>query len=301
MEAQQKLSDAVSLTSPAEEEKKIAVPATAATSATTSAVIIDDAATVQSMNESVASLASSISRMDASEIEDIFRKYDVDKKGELDTFKLSNAIADLMNRVPTTVQVVNMIAGIVKDAAESAEGIPLENNALDFEQFTRLCKHFDWESNDFLNCLQDSMYEIEFSKPQLGFRVKNVQARGLIVVSKVEDPELEGKIKQNDTIVAVNGAPLGYVTDHKVLAEKIKSLGRPLKMTFERWSALQKVDEVLLTVNNLTVEEVHDDLKFEQAEEIVLPSSYPAKVPAPVLARLLLQPPRGSALFWWRL
>ena len=37
---------------------------------------------------------------------------------------------------------------------------------------------------------------------------------GLIVVSKVEDPDLEGKIKQNDTIVAVNGAPLGYVTDH---------------------------------------------------------------------------------------
>ena len=142
MEAQQKLS---------EEEKKIAVPATAATSATTNAVVIDDAATIQSMNDiSVASLASSISRMDASEIEDIFRKYDVDKKGELDTFKLSNAIADLMNRIPTTVQVVNMIAGLmVKDAAGSAEGIPLENNALNLEQFTRLCKHFDWSQMNF--------------------------------------------------------------------------------------------------------------------------------------------------------
>ena len=46
--------------------------------------------------------------------------------------------------------------------------------------------------------------------------------------------ENEGKIWLGDTVLAINGAPLGWVTDHKVLAEKVKPLSRPVKVTFRR-------------------------------------------------------------------
>lgn len=54
-----------------------------------------------------------------------------------------------------------------------------------------------------------------------------------MVVNAVTDPLNINSIFPGDIVVAVNGAPLGYVLDHRVLAGKIKVLGRPMKITFE--------------------------------------------------------------------
>ena len=35
-------------------------------------------------------------------------------------------------------------------------------------------------------------------------------------------------------VYAVNGAPMGWVNHHKVLAEKIRGLDRPIRLTFKR-------------------------------------------------------------------
>lgn len=39
---------------------------------------------------------------------------------------------------------------------------------------------------------------------------------GIIVVSKIVNPDLEKSLALNDVVVAVNGVPIGHITDHKV-------------------------------------------------------------------------------------
>ena len=212
---------------------------------------------------------SQISLMPNEDIAATFRKYDVDNSGDLNTFELANAICELMGRSPTTVQVVNMIASCVRESEEAGEEAK-QNNSLSLAQFTRLCKTFDWDGDEFINGLADTIYEHTFEEPfsktsRLGFRVRNVDKRGLIVVSKIVDGNdaLADKVGVNDTIIAVNGAPLGFVTDHSVLAKTIGKLSLPIRITFERYLGVSEQDSDLLTINSVTREDVEAAEAFE--------------------------------------
>jgi len=159
------------------------------------------------------------------QIQVCFTKYDADSSGDLDTFELSNAVTELLNGVvPTTSQVTAMVA---------LSGA--QDNKLSRDQFSSLIKQFDWSSAAATAALGALTYEHVFQEKSLGFRVRSVAGRGIIVVSKVVEPSLAGVVNENDTVVAVNGAPLGFVTDHKVLQEKIKPLRRPVRVTFQKY------------------------------------------------------------------
>lgn len=66
---------------------------------------------------------------------------------------------------------------------------------------------------------------------------------GKIFVKSVTDPDLSSLISFGDVVFAINGAPLGIVSDHKELVAKVKPLGRPVKITFQRaavaWEGLE--------------------------------------------------------------
>ena len=76
-----------------------------------------------------------------------------------------------------------------------------------------------------------------FRQSSLGFRVSNDIARGVVVVREIAGlppKEFDGRIQIGDVIVAVNGAPLGWINHQKALAQRIRGLGRPLRLTFWR-------------------------------------------------------------------
>ena len=145
----------------------------------------------------------------------------------MDTFELSSAIEGLFGSPPGTKQIMAIVA---------AAGT--KTNTLDLSQFSRLAHRFSkgefgdpsGQANDTV--LEDGFYEHEFKKLSVGFRVKNVLETGSIVVSKVNDPDLEGLVEVGDTVIAVNGAPLGWVKRPEVLGEKVKELPRPVRISF---------------------------------------------------------------------
>jgi hypothetical protein len=150
--------------------------------------------------------SSNLSQLSDSNIVDVFARFDTDGSDDLDLFELSNAITDLLRRPPTTKQV----AAMIKSSDHTV------HNTLTLAQFTKLVREFDWESDDLLSELGDHIYEHSFHGDLLGFRVRSIVSEGIIVVSEIVDPELESVISLDDTVVAVNGAPLGFVTDHRV-------------------------------------------------------------------------------------
>ena len=78
---------------------------------------------------------------------------------------------------------------------------------------------------------------------------------------------LADKVGVNDTIIAVNGAPLGFVTDHSVLAKTIGKLSLPIRITFERYLGVSEQDSDLLTINSVTREDVEAAEAFEATAE----------------------------------
>jgi len=164
----------------------------------------------------------------------VFAKFDTDGSGDLDTFELANAVAALVGRSPSTSQVLAMV---------QAAGVG-DKNTLSLDDFERLVHTFDWDEDEADTAstgLGPSVYELEFGEQKLGFRVRNVAERGIIVVSQVSSPIIMGLVGVEDTVLAINGAPLGYVTDHQVLAQKIGSLGRPVRITFSRFRADDRI------------------------------------------------------------
>ena len=111
-------------------------------------------------------------------------------------------------------------------------------------------------SFQWLLAMSEDLYEVMFHKERLGFSVTNEEGTGTIVVNRIQDPDLlesvdsaleakseeertkelvammmEGsaatrkpletvkpsqQIYLGDTVLAINGAPLGWVTDHQV-------------------------------------------------------------------------------------
>jgi hypothetical protein len=111
---------------------------------------------------------------------------------------------------------------------------------LTLDDFERLVHTFSWDEDEAdaaTTGLGPRVYELEFGDQKLGFRVRNVPERGIIVVSQVSSPLIRDFVGVEDSVLAINGAPLGYVTDHEVLAKKIGALGRPVRITFARYQA----------------------------------------------------------------
>ena len=52
--------------------------------------------------------------------------------------------------------------------------------------------------------------------------------------SKGRGDHLDPRVVPGLIVFAVNGAPMGWVNHHKVLAEKIRGLDRPIRITFKR-------------------------------------------------------------------
>ena len=172
-------------------------------------------------------------------LHELFMRYDVNESGNMDTFELASAVGEALGHVPTTAQVTAMV-----------EAAGAEHGTLTLNQFSFLVRSFNLEDDVVVEeTIEQHMaptYEVEFRDSKLGFHVKNYPARGVVVVSRVDNPELEGVIGVHDTVHAVNGAPLGFVTDSRYLQERISPLPRPVKITFERYldveSIFQKFD-----------------------------------------------------------
>ena len=44
------------------------------------------------------------------------------------------------------------------------KSVPMKKNVPELDEFTWLCKNFNWDSPEFTNSLQDLMYEVTFTK-----------------------------------------------------------------------------------------------------------------------------------------
>jgi hypothetical protein len=94
----------------------------------------------------------------------------------------------------------------------------------------------------FVQIFSPNKYNLNTSKSKLCvfvlyWQVRVDSKRGLIVVSKVADENLIDIMSVGDYVVAVNGAPLGYVTNAQILQQKISPLRRPIVITFSRSNA----------------------------------------------------------------
>jgi Ca2+-binding EF-hand superfamily protein len=159
---------------------------------------------------------------------DVFTKYDVNESDDLDSFELSNAMTEVLGHSPTSAQ----ISAMLEDSGASETGV------LSLDQFRSLVINPTWKEAVIDESIMQHVaptYEVDFNDSKLGFRVKNYPALGVVVVSRVEDPKLEGVVGVNDTIRRVNGAPLGFITDSRYLQERVSTLSRPVRITFERF------------------------------------------------------------------
>ena len=161
-------------------------------------------------------------------------------------------------------------------------------NTLDIDEFENVIREFDWTNEEWLSAMSQDLYELSFGKPKLGFSVANKEGTGTIVVNRLHDPDLllpvesetgaeeeqarlvslmmgggafarppQQRLYLGDTVVAINGAPLGWVTDHQVLADKVGPLERPVKVTFRR----EYVDNYLPATDPEPLRAAPQDLK----------------------------------------
>ena len=114
-----------------------------------------------------------------------------------------------------------------------------EHNTLTKDEFLTALKTFEWKARDFtappVSFFGGVIYECDFWKPTLGFRVKMDEQDGLLSVSDVVDDDVRPVVGKNDIIRAINGAPLGLGTNMPSLAAKMRGLKRPIRLTFERY------------------------------------------------------------------
>jgi len=184
--------------------------------------------------------SSHLNEQDSAMVADVFRRFDWDASGDLDTFELSSAVAELWGHAPSTAQVAAMVRWVGAH----------ESNSVTLPQFEVLLTQ-DWSNESHQveslcggeTAMSGTLYEESFGAGPLGFGVIWDADRSRVVVSLLST-ELMGKIEMGDGILAVNGAPLGKVNSPLALAEAIKTLRRPLTITFVRHGAEDEaVDE----------------------------------------------------------
>jgi len=154
-----------------------------------------------------------------------------DHSGDLDTFELSNAVAELWGHAPTMAQLSAMVHEVGAH----------ETHKLSFKQFSDIFTQ-DWPtsadegSGPVLSGNEakvGDMFEEEFGEGSLGFGVLLDELNCRIVVSTT-NPKLGGKVQVGDGVLAVNGVPLGRAFHPGILQVRLKPLRRPLVLTFVR-------------------------------------------------------------------
>jgi len=161
---------------------------------------------------------STVTNLNQSEIEAIFKRFDWDESGKLDSFELSRAIEVAWGRAPTMTQVLAMIDGVSGDFS------------LSLEQFTNVLKT-DWSTVSEPEEI-DVAFDVLFSNDALGFEVAFDETSGEIYVDSITDSDLIGRLDIGDTVLAVDSVPLGAVSNPSVLTERVKSAKRPFQITF---------------------------------------------------------------------
>ena len=174
--------------------------------------------------------ARAITSLTAEDFQVVFRKFDADGSGDLDTFELAGAVNEILGRQPSTSQVTAMVKAAGAD----------KTNSLSLETFETLCRTFDFSATEN-EALDETLYEHVFTDDKVGFRIQNVAELGIIIVRSLTNLALDGVVGISDTIMAINGAPLGFVTDHRILGKKLGGLKRPVRITFQRYDASKHI------------------------------------------------------------
>jgi hypothetical protein len=165
--------------------------------------------------------AVSPAELSTARIAQVFAQYGSAGSGDLDTFELAYAVEALTGRAPPSSEVAALV---------QAAGAVANKNVLTLAQFTFLVRSFDWAGSARMHNSVASeraaaasglglrQYEHTFASESLGFRVQRScgASKGRLVVSALTAPALAGRVAPGDVIVAVNGAPMGFVTDPKV-------------------------------------------------------------------------------------
>ena len=183
--------------------------------------------------ETQSKASSSVHTVSNTEIETTFRRYDHSSTGSLNTFELGAAIEELTGRKLAYKELARIVS-LYKLGV---------TNSVSLEAFALLVRERNWASNDLLS--QEDCYDVNFLNQTLGFRVRTVPERGVIVVNRIVDATNFGRVGLGDVVLAVNGAPLGWVQAHTELADAVRCLPRPVKITFRRglntWTGLPDV------------------------------------------------------------
>jgi uncharacterized Zn-binding protein involved in type VI secretion len=165
--------------------------------------------------------AFSPAELSTARIAQVFAQYGRAGSGDLDTFELAHAVEALTGRAPPSAEVAALV---------QASGAVANKNVLTLAQFTFLVRSFDWarsarshksvasERAAAASGLGLRQYEHAFASKSLGFRVQRSSgaSQGRLVVSALTAPALAGRVALGDALLAVNGAPMGFVTDPKV-------------------------------------------------------------------------------------
>jgi Ca2+-binding EF-hand superfamily protein len=214
-------------------------------------------------------------------IADVFRRYDFDSSGDLDVFELASAVSELWGQPPTTAQVTAMV---------HATGA-FETNTLSLQQFANVLAT-SWLNVDSCGAApiigsehakQGDMFEETFAEASLGFSVYFDAVHTRIAVQAViaHSGVAAAKLQAGDAILAVNGAPMGKVNSPKALQEKIKTLRRPLVISFVR-GGRGAIEDAPAATPDLAVEEASGVEAFAPSIE---PGAHSSEVIADVFRR----------------
>ena len=132
-------------------------------------------------------LAGHVAALTDDQIMEIFDRFDLDNSGDLSPFELSKAVTAVIHREPSTKQIMDLLHSVDNGNAE-------EHNTLTKDEFLTALKTFEWKARDFtappVSFFGGVIYECDFWKPTLGFRVKMDEQDGLLSVSDVVDDDV---------------------------------------------------------------------------------------------------------------
>jgi len=269
------------LVSPSPAQVDAVPPATKETASLPLSPILSSVA--ETTHDTLAPIApSTIAPGDATDerIKAAFVESDVNSSGDLSIFQLASALTKLVGREIETRQLFAILeASEVRSQSEKLYSFTLP----EFSDFARTC---NWDI--VVHEVGEYVHEHSFFTASLGIRVVFVAERGAILVSEISDSSLRETIKVNDSIIAINGASVGYVTDPTSLLKEVISM-RPLRVMFQRPS----IEEQMSLPDVSKFEAISLDLP---SDEVVSPltSALPTSPSEPFVSKFaqLLRDPR---------